>query len=195
MIAIVILAAGASRRLGRAKQMEELGGETLLERAVRVAAASELGEVLAVVRADDAAVVAEARRLPCRVVLNHEAGEGMAASIRAGVRAAETPGGDGPTTAVLVMTCDQPAVTSTHLRELAATAGDNVVASRYAGRRGVPALFPARVFGELLELRGDAGAREMLREAPAIELRNGGVDIDTPAELDGARALFGGEPV
>ncbi len=187
MTATVILAAGSSRRLGRPKQMERLGAETLLARAVRVARAAELGSVSVVVNAEDAAVVAEARGLACEVVLNGEAGEGMASSIRAGVLAA----GDAAE-AIVVMTCDQPAVTPEHLRLLVHEAGGDVMASAYGDRRGVPAVFPARVFGELLALRGDAGARELLRDARALALADGELDVDTGEELERARALFGG---
>lgn len=182
---MLVLAAGASRRLGRPKQMEELGGESLLARSVRVAGEAGLGPVYAVVSADDFAVIAEARGLGCQVVLNREAEEGMASSIRAGVRAL----GDGAKGA-MVMTCDQPAVSPAHLRLLAADG--EVAASAYGGRRGVPAYFPASVFGELLELRGDAGARELLRSARAVELKDGEVDIDTVEDLERARTLFGG---
>lgn len=186
--AIVILAAGASRRLGVAKQLEILGGETLLERAVRVAQEAGLGTVYVVADAADRAVTAEAECLGCEVVPNEDAEEGMASSIRAGVRAA------GETAAsVLIMTCDQPAVSAAHLRLLAAGPDGDVTASGYAGRRGVPACFPARVFGELLALRGDAGARDLLREACAIELEYGEIDIDTAEELERARGIFGRE--
>jgi len=183
--AIVILAAGASRRLGAPKQLEILSGETLLERAVRVAQEAGLGSVYVVADAVDRAVTAEAERLGCEVVPNEDAEEGMASSIRAGVRAA------GETAAsVLIMTCDQPAVSAAHLRLLAGPDG-GVTASGYAGRRGVPACFPARVFGELLALRGDAGARDLLREARAIELEYGEIDVDTAEELERARGIFG----
>lgn len=187
VIAVIVLAAGGSRRLGRPKQMEELAGESLLARSVRVAGEAGLGRVYAVVSADDSAVIAEARGLGCEVVLNREAEEGMASSIRAGVRAL----GDGATGA-MVMTCDQPAVSPAHLRLLAAGADGEVAASAYAGRRGVPAYFPASVFAELLELRGDQGARELLRSARTFELQDGELDIDTAEDLERARTLFGG---
>lgn len=189
VIPVVILAAGASRRLGRPKQIERLGGETLLERAVRVAMESGLGTVFAVVDATDGVVVAEARRLRCEVVLNREAEEGMAASIQGGVWAGVRAIGGAPT-GMVVMTCDQPAVSAEHLRALAGEGG--VVASEYAGRRGVPAYFPASVFGELLALRGDVGARELLRGARAIALEYGELDLDTDEEFEQARVLFGG---
>jgi CTP:molybdopterin cytidylyltransferase MocA len=70
-------------------------------------------------------------------------------------------------------------------------ASGEVRASAYAGRRGVPAYFPASTFAELVQLRGDQGARELLRDANAIELPNGELDIDTAADMAAAERLFG----
>jgi CTP:molybdopterin cytidylyltransferase MocA len=94
---------------------------------------------------------------------------------------------------VVVLACDQPAVTAEHLRELA-RGGDEIVASSYAGRKGVPAYFPARVFPELLELRGDAGARGLLQTARVVELPGGELDIDTVEDLEQAVRLYGRPP-
>ncbi len=171
--------------------MERFGAETLLERAVRVATESQVGAVYVVVNADDAAVVAEARRLPCFVVLNAEAKQGMASSIREGVRLVRSTA-----SGVVMMTCDQPAVTAEHLRLLVETGGGGeIVASAYGGRRGVPAYLASSAFGELLELQGDAGARDLLRGARAVDLPNGELDLDTEEELERARELFRTEPV
>jgi CTP:molybdopterin cytidylyltransferase MocA len=179
-IAGVVLAAGASTRLGRPKQSVVLGGETLLERAVRVAREAELSPVIVVVRElDDWA--ARLRALGYVVVVNAEAAEGMAASIRCGVRVAETLHAVG----VVVMACDQVLLRAEHLRALCAEPG-KVTASEYAGRRGVPAYFPAEVFGALMELRGDVGAREMLREAAAVVDEGLAVDVDTEADVERA---------
>jgi CTP:molybdopterin cytidylyltransferase MocA len=68
---------------------------------------------------------------------------------------------------------------------------DEVTASFYAGRRGVPAYFPRAMFERLMELRGDAGAREMLKNAPAVELAGGEMDVDTAEDLVNARETFG----
>jgi molybdenum cofactor cytidylyltransferase len=161
-----------------------LGGETLLERAVRVAAEAGLEPVLVVVSAGLKLEDCVGKVDGFRVLINEGAEEGMASSIRVGVGAAL--GSDG----VVMMACDQPAVTAGHLRELMA-GGDEVVGSGYAGRRGVPAYFPARVFGELMELRGDVGARELLRGVRCVELVGGELDVDTREELERARELFG----
>lgn len=190
-IAGVVLAAGASRRLGRSKQLEILAGETLLARAVRVAIEAGLEPVYCVV---EKCVLGKpydvssrpAQPVPCTLLVNDGAAEGMAASIRLGVSAAIERKAGG----VILMACDQPAVTAEHLRKLM-QAGTEVVASGYASRRGVPAYFPASAFDGLLKLRGDVGARELLQRAKCIELQGGELDVDTPEELQRARELFG----
>jgi molybdenum cofactor cytidylyltransferase len=184
-IAGIILAAGASRRLGQAKQGVLLGGETLLQRAARVAVEAGLEPVYVVVSGGQELEFGVEELVGCTMVLNEGAAEGMASSIRAGVRAAAAQA-DG----VVVMACDQPAVTAAHLR-LLMLGGVEIVASEYAGRRGVPAYFPAGAFPGLLELRGDTGARELLREAKSVALPGGELDIDTAEELERARELFG----
>jgi molybdenum cofactor cytidylyltransferase len=192
-IAAVVLAAGSSSRLGSAKQMARLGGRTLLERAVTTALEAGLRPVFVVIAAgqETAFCVADVDNLPgdpgVITVVNPEAAEGMASSIRAGVRAAQAAAG------IVVMACDQPAVTAEHLRELA-QGEDAVVASAYAGRKGVPAYFPAGAFGELLELHGDTGARGLLQAARALELEGGELDVDTVEDLEQAVRLYSGPP-
>ena len=188
MIAGIVLAAGASRRLGEAKQGVRLGPETLLERAVRVAVEAGLEPVVVVVSAGLKLEDCVGKVDGFRVLINEAAEEGMASSIRVGVGVAFV--GQGGADGVVVMACDQPAVTAGHLRALMA-GGDEVVGSEYAGRRGVPAYFPRRVFGELMELRGDVGARELLQGARCVELVGGELDVDTREELERARELFG----
>lgn len=185
-IAGIILAAGASRRLGEPKQLVRLSGETLLQRAVRVAAEAGCDPILVILGAASEAILAHAALPPAQVVLNPAWEEGMASSLRAGLDALP-PG----TEAALVMTCDQPAVTPEHLRRLAAEAPGEPVASAYAGRRGVPAYFPSATFAELLTLSGDQGARRLLAAARALDLPGGEVDVDTPESLRIAQAMAG----
>jgi molybdenum cofactor cytidylyltransferase len=184
-VAGIVLAAGASRRLGEPKQLVFLDGETLLERAARVAAEAGLQPIYVVVSGGHNMDFGVGKLDSCTPLFNGGAAEGMASSIRVGVEAAAKDGAAG----VVVMACDQPAVTAGHLRELMA-GGMEVVASEYAGRRGVPAYFPASSFKKLMELRGDVGARELLRGARAVELPGGELDVDTPEELARARELY-----
>ena len=186
--AAVVLAAGASTRLGEPKQLAAIGGETLLERAVRTAREAACQPVVVVLGASYAEVLAGTHgtlgdAIP---VINDNWQKGMSTSIGLGVRtlALVAAGADG----VVLMACDQPAVTAEHLRAL--MAGGEVAASAYAGRRGVPAYFPAAAFAALTELQGDAGARDLLRGAAAVELDGGELDVDTAADLDEAQRRF-----
>jgi CTP:molybdopterin cytidylyltransferase MocA len=143
--------------------------------------------VVVVVGADYANVLAHNVLGDVVTVINEQWEEGMASSIRLGVSALESGFQDAE--GVVVMTCDQPAVTAKHLSLL--TLSTEVKASRYAGRNGVPAFFPARYFDQLMKLEGDAGARVLLAEARYDELRDGELDVDTPEDLARARELFG----
>ena len=163
-----------------------MGAERLLERAVRVAMEAGCEPVVVVLGARAGEVEAGCELRGARVLLNVDWAEGMGSSVRVGVRALADE-----VDACVVLACDQPAVTATHLRKLMSREGA-VVASAYAGRHGVPACFGAELFPELLELRGDRGAREVLQGAEAVELPGGEVDVDTVESLVEARARFGG---
>jgi molybdenum cofactor cytidylyltransferase len=184
-VATIILAAGASRRLGRPKQLVEYDGRTLLVRAIT--AAQGVGEVFVVLGAGAEEIRKELGGDAVRVVFNSEWEEGIASSIRAGVKVALEKEADG----VLLMACDQPRVTAEHLGELRWSfeecGGGRIVASEYAGVFGIPAVFPRAEFATLLALKGDEGARKILRNAGAeivaVKLAGGELDIDTPGDL------------
>jgi molybdenum cofactor cytidylyltransferase len=182
VIAVVVLAAGSSARLGEPKQLVMIAGETMLERAVRTALQAGFVRVIVVLGAESERIRERCNLRRAVVLVNEAWEEGMASSIRIGVNAAL--GADG----VILMTCDQPAVTAEHLCEL--TAMGETTASSYMGRRGVPAYFPSAALAELMQLEGDAGARELLRGALAIELLAGELDVDTAQDLARARELF-----
>src|SRR5580698_3784103 len=122
-IAAIVLAAGASLRLGTPKQLVRLGAETLLERVVRVALEAGLMPVYGVLAAD---LLIEPMPVGMIPVVNPQAAEGMASSIRAGVRALAA--NSVAVSGAIILACDQPAVTANHLRELA-KGGTLVVAS------------------------------------------------------------------
>ncbi len=182
-VAALVMAAGASSRLGSPKQLVRLGAETLLERAVRVAREAGCSPVVVVLGASAAVIQAQCSLGDARVVVNQDWDSGMGGSIGVGVGALNDVDG------CVVMTCDMPAVTVSHLQVLMSTG--EMVASSYAGRRGVPAYFPAGVFGELMELRGDVGARGLLQGARCVELVGGDLDVDTVGDLDRVRELLG----
>jgi molybdenum cofactor cytidylyltransferase len=181
-IPAVILAAGASRRLGRPKQLVELGGETLLRRTVRAAQAG-CAPVLVVVGSRAPEMEAHLAGLALTIVANPEWEEGMAASLRCGI-AALPPG----TEAALFLVCDQLQVDGALVQRLLEAHRAHpgaVVACAYGGGRGIPSIFPARCFPALLELRGDRGARGMLHgdDVVVIPFPGGERDVDGPEDL------------
>jgi molybdenum cofactor cytidylyltransferase len=180
--AAIILAAGFSRRLGRPKQTVVIGGETLLGRAVRVAMEAELSPVIVVVQ-PGAEFAEELRAGGCLLVVNEEAAEGIASSIRRGVATAKMLQAAG----VVVMTCDQVGLRPEHLQALIAEPA-KVAASGYAGRVGIPAYFPSDSFAALMELRGDTGARELLRGERVVVVVDEQLALDIDTEADVARA-------
>ncbi|MBB5341709.1 NTP transferase domain-containing protein [Tunturiibacter gelidoferens] len=182
-IGAVILAAGASRRLGEPKQLVKIGAENLLEHSVRVAREAGFSPVVVVLGASAESIEAECELGDADVLRNDNWCEGMSASVRVGVGALHDLDG------CVVMTCDMPGVTALHLRSLAASG--EVAGSTYDGRRGVPAYFPASLFKDLMELRGDAGAKDLLRSAQCVALAGGELDVDTIEDLVRARELFG----
>jgi molybdenum cofactor cytidylyltransferase len=185
--AAVLLAAGGSRRMGRPKALLEVGGETLLAWAARAASGAGLSPVIAVVGSRGCAVRTEADRLGICTVENRRWREGVASSIRAGVRAACLRQRDLPACAILAV--DQPFVDQAALARLRAVFADGgrlAAACRYENALGIPAIFAAPLFGELLRLSGDCGARRLLASDPgrvaALDAPAAAFDCDTPAD-------------
>jgi CTP:molybdopterin cytidylyltransferase MocA len=183
--AAIVLAAGASRRLGVTKQLVRIDGEVLVRRAVHAVLATEPARTLVIVGNDADAVFAAVADLAVeRIDCSGWAG-GMGASLRAGIDALHDEC-DG----ALVVLCDQAALAAAHLQALVATwrsAPERAVASGYAHTLGVPALLPRAWFAELNKIHGDHGARELLRNresavtavaAPQLER-----DLDTLQDL------------
>jgi molybdenum cofactor cytidylyltransferase len=181
----IVLAAGASSRFGSPKQLVRFERQPLIQRVI--AGATELaGAAVTVVLGAYAAEIAA--MLPpgnAGIIVNREWQEGIASSIRAAV--ARLPGAcDG----VLLLLADQPLVGSHSLNRLAAAwrrQPRSIVASRYRAVTGVPAIFPRWCFSDLTALRGDQGARMLLRRYADHVVRlahpEAEVDIDYPEDL------------
>jgi molybdenum cofactor cytidylyltransferase len=182
---VIVLAAGASTRFGSPKQLVRLNGRPLLHLAVS-RAVEVAGQAVTVVLGANAAELAPLlRHTPAAVAINRDWAEGMGSSVRVGV--ARVPAA---ADAALLMLADQPAVTAEDLRRLVATwrrQPQCIVAAHYAGTVGVPAIFPREDFPALCALRGDAGARVLLKRGGArvvrMALQSAAIDIDTPEDL------------
>jgi len=186
-IAAVILAAGASSRYGQPKQLLHYEGRSLLRRAAEATADSCCRPIVVVLGASARLCADELRGLPVHLTENTKWMEGMGGSLRTGIAVVSALKPE--VVGAVVMLCDQPLVSAQIIEALAQRyreSGAPIVASAYARTLGVPALFDRSLFGQLLSLRGDGGARRIIErsggDVAAVPFPGGIVDIDTPQD-------------
>ncbi len=192
---VLVLAAGTSSRLGQPKQLVQLGGRPALHIVVSNAIAVAGNAVTVVIGAKAKQLTYLLSQTPASVVVNKQWDEGVASSLRCGLAAVPPSAA-----AVMVMLGDQVCVTADDLKRLLAAWKDQeniIAAASYAQAVGVPAVFPRAYCGELAELRGDEGARKLLRRNPdrvvRVPMPNAAIDLDTPADLQALTARFAKE--
>jgi molybdenum cofactor cytidylyltransferase len=187
-LAAVVLAAGASSRLGSPKQLIEFRGAPLVRRAARAAIEAGAYPVIVVLGAGATEVAAAIAGFPgVSAVTNDRWEDGLASSLAAGVREATRL--EARCDGALITTSDQPLVDHSELRSLMDAFGDGsrLVAAEYAGTIGVPAVIGREHFESLLELTGDAGAGRWLRarigEVRRVPMPGAQMDIDDAADV------------
>ena len=182
----VILAAGASRRFGRPKQLAEYAGQPLLTRACETALAADLTPLVVVLGANAARVQSAVDGLPVHCVRNPEWASGMASSLRCGILRVQQLA---ECRAVAVLLADQPFIDAAHLRQLcAARVRDQVdiAATRHGDTLGAPAVFHQSLFDQLCALHGDRGAGALIRASTsriALTCEDAALDVDRPEDL------------
>lgn len=184
-VALLLLAAGGSTRMGRPKQLLPYHGRTLLRRAAETAAATGYAPIVLVTGALHDELATEIAGLPITLAHNPDWETGMASSIRTGLMAlaAAQP------TAVLIMLTDQPLVTPDILNQLIeqqqATQAP-IVAAVYGDTLGVPAVFAETLIPQLLELRGQQGANRLIASlgdaVGRVPFDAALLDVDTPEQ-------------
>ncbi|HEX3773207.1 MAG TPA: nucleotidyltransferase family protein [Polyangiaceae bacterium] len=189
-VGCAILAAGASRRLGRPKQLVIHRGAPLVLRAAECALRSRAAAHAVVVGAEQSAVRAALAGAALEIVENADWREGVASSIRAAAKWAKSR----RLRALIIALCDQPKLTSEHLDRLIAEYErlGLPVASFYAQKNAVPALIPSAYFGELSALSGDRGASAVLNSGTpiaAVTWPDGEFDVD---DVEAERQLQAG---
>lgn len=189
MVSAVLLAAGASTRMGRPKLLLPLGGEPIVRRTARAICDSGYDEVLVVSGSEDAGIVAALEGLPVRHAHNPDFGTGMGSSFRTGV-AHLAPVSE----AAMFALADQPFVTEGEYRAILETwrlQRPPIVSSRFGEVTAPPHLFVRSLYPELSVLVH--GARPVLQRHsgamvvlhfPADRL----LDIDTPEDYQRATA-------
>lgn len=189
---VLVLAAGASQRLGQPKQLVKLAGRPALHIVVSNAVAVAGHAVTVVVGAHAREMTHLLAHSPASVIVNRHWEEGMASTLRFGV-ASLPPACQ----SVMVVLGDQVAVTADDLKRLvSAWKGEEsmIAASVYEQRVDVPAIFPRVTFSELADLRGDQGVRTVLERnnyrLVRVPMSNAAIDLDTPEDLAALNARF-----
>jgi molybdenum cofactor cytidylyltransferase len=184
---IILLAAGSSSRLGRAKQLIEYQRKTLIQKAIDEANKSQADYLVMVLGANAELIQTGFDNHNTPFIINADWQQGMSSSMQAGLRfLVEKEEID----QVLLMLCDQPFVDASLLDQLITTkesSGKGIVAAAYSNTLGVPALFDKRYFVELLELTGSEGAKKVIfnhqAEVHVLDFPLGAVDLDTEEDV------------
>jgi molybdenum cofactor cytidylyltransferase len=183
MISAILLAAGESNRMGQPKQLLPFGQSTIVERTIDNLLNSAVSETIVVLGYRDEEIRKTIAGKPVKLVINPDYQQGMSTSIIAGLKQV-----DKRARAVLIALSDQPFVDSQIITSLVQAFIANkrgIIIPVYQGRRGNPVIFAIKYKGELLNLKGDVGGREIIKLHPddvlevAVNCEGVLLDIDT----------------
>jgi molybdenum cofactor cytidylyltransferase len=182
-ISAILLGAGRSRRMGEDKLSLPWGRKTVFEHCLEILLRSEAKEVIVVLSDRTGRMAGRLKRRRVELVMNPDDREGMASSIRRGIKAVH-PGSDG----ILIALGDQPTLKTRTVNVLvrAFTEGKGeIIVPSFRGKRGHPVIFHKKYQKELMQLKGDTGGRAIIERYPdavrVVRVRSQGVvkDIDT----------------
>ncbi len=179
----LILAAGDSSRLGQAKQLLRIDGQSLLQH-IEAKLLGCLNEVFVVLGHNHQRIQRELTA--AHAIINPNWQSGMGSSIACGVAAAKKGA-----TGILLSLCDQPLIPQSHYQQLLDQFKQHptkMTATAYAQTQGVPAIFPDSHFSQLLTLDTRYGAQKILQQpsehTSTVQCEAAAFDLDTPQDLD-----------
>jgi len=188
MISAIVLAAGESKRMGRTKQLLDVGGKPLLQLILDGILQTDVDEIILVLGHEAERIREKIDTSRVKVVVNRDYSKGMSTSIRRGVQAL-----DERSEAFFIVLADQPGIESRVynllIREFRNRFPQKTIfLPAYKGRRGHPALFSVKHRHEASRIQGDRGFREVLEMVPQevflVELESESIvhDLDTPEQ-------------
>ena len=181
--AILVLAAGKSSRMKTIKQLLKINNKTLLEIALENAKKINSENVFCVLGANSEKIKEETSTKNINYIFNKNFENGLSSSIICGVDFIQKKQPN--VNSILVLLADQPKIDESYLFKIFNIYQKNstkIIASNYGNKIGVPAIFPDKYFNELLTLKGDKGAKELLNsdKAEIISIHsNKLIDLDT----------------
>ena len=198
-VAGIILAAGMSKRFGKTKQLHKLGGSTILSRVIDASIRSDLDAVFLVLGHESEAVRTSLgdRLMDPRlsIIENPDYAMGMSTSLQAGLRAAMER-----FLSIMVLMGDQPLLNPgaiNHILRAFKSSDRDICAPVYKGKMMPPICIGSRFYEEILKIRGDMGAREVLKNNPEavlpvdMEGDGGFIDIDSREDLELINSYMG----
>jgi molybdenum cofactor cytidylyltransferase len=184
-LSILIPAAGASERLGQAKQLVKYKGTSLLQNAVNTSFSLDPREIIVVTGANAEAVKNAVLQPPVNWIHNPNWCNGIGGSIALGATAISPE-----STGLMILLCDQWKIQVSDLQLLAETwqcDPERIVCANAEGINMPPVIFPAGYFNQLTKLEGSQGARSLLVNHPesltAVPIKNAAIDLDTQSQL------------
>ena len=194
-LAILILGAGGSSRLGQAKQLLSFGVSTMLNRIVDVALQSKVGNIYLVLGASYDEVKASIKDTSVHVIHNKNWEKGLSTSIVAGVNEIlqQAPSTQG----ILIMLGDQILILPTHINQVVQVflaEKCDIVYADYKSDFGPPAIFGVKTFNELISLEMDQGAKKLIKsdmyKVASVIIQEGKYDIDTTSDYEQIKGLI-----
>ncbi len=191
-IGIIILAAGASSRMGLPKQLMLVEGKTMIKRIVEETLETPCHPIVCVLGANKELLKQELKNIPMTLIDNPQWQKGMASSMKMGLVGSFMTQKE--IDAVIFITSDMPMVSEHLLKEMIKKAEESpdisVVACEYFKNNeriiGIPVLFKRHLFNEILELEGDEGAKKLVlknqKNTALVNFPYGNIDIDTIQE-------------
>ena len=176
-LAVLILAAGTSSRLGEPKQLLKLKGKTLINIAIEKAF-KLTSNVTVILGHKSVEIKTNIENKKINILTNPNYEEGMGSTISFGVSNIKEE-------KVLIMLCDQPLIPIKHYENLIKLSNKNeekIICSKYKNQYAVPTIFPKNYFEELQNLKGNKGAKQLFvkYEPTSVDLAdNFSFDVDT----------------
>ena len=171
--------------MGHPKQLLPYRGQTLLGHVIQCALASSCSPVVVVLGAHADKIAPTIVQFPIEIIKNPDWHQGMSSSIQYALDYL----GERSLEGVIFLTCDQPFISTDIIEQLIDlhTQSDKpITASQYGEIIGIPALFARNVFPELMQLKGDVGAKGIIQKnrdrVATIKFKGGEIDLDTFAD-------------
>jgi len=185
-LAVLILAAGESRRFGSCKLLADIDGKPMLQHSIELAQSTDAGFIRVVTgcwHQEIKQAQAAGNITATEVIYNANWRQGLGSSIAAGIAQIASRCDE-----ALLLLADQPRVSSEDLEKLTHRPSKQKIAcARYSNTLGPPAIFPAQYFPDLQKLSGDKGAKALLSASTTadcqIDIASAAFDIDRPTDL------------